>query len=67
MSDEPRYTITGASPAHVLALGPADELRRDHGYVQISVHQCGICSALVVEDFMPNHLAWHRSPESVRS
>lgn len=25
----------------------------------LSVYQCPICQALVVEDFMPDHLEWH--------
>ena len=41
---------------YVLALGPADP---ETGYVQLSVHQCPECLALVVEDFMPLHRRWH--------
>jgi hypothetical protein len=26
----------------------------------LSLHQCPTCYALVVEDFMPEHLVWHR-------
>ncbi len=27
----------------------------------LSVHQCPKCFALVVEDFMPEHQAWHET------
>lgn len=25
----------------------------------LSIHMCAVCSALVVEDFMPAHMRWH--------
>jgi hypothetical protein len=34
--------------------------KKIHRYWNLSVHQCDICQALVVEDFMPLHLEWHR-------
>lgn len=43
---------------YVLAFGPADP-EAQRGYLQISVHQCSECAALVVEDFMPDHERWH--------
>jgi hypothetical protein len=30
-----------------------------HGLAGLSLHQCPACFALVVEDFMPDHEAWH--------
>lgn len=49
---------------YVFALGPMDrEARKTEGsefYGQMSVHQCRLCAALVVEDFMPEHEAWHQ-------
>lgn len=32
-------------------------------YENLSVHQCDRCRALVVEDFMPEHLEWHKRAE----
>ena len=31
----------------------------------LSLHQCPTCFALVVEDFMPEHQAWHAHIEAV--
>lgn len=42
---------------YVLAFGPAaPEHKICHN---LSVHQCSICKALVVEDYMLEHEGWH--------
>lgn len=44
---------------YVLAFGPAaPEYKICHN---LSVHQCGICKALVVEDYIPEHERWHET------
>jgi hypothetical protein len=51
---------------YVLAFGPADPEAK-HGYVQVAVHQCEECLALVVEDFMPEHKRWHRQIDRMKA
>jgi hypothetical protein len=38
---------------------------KDEVYRWLSVQQCPECAALVVEDFMPDHLEWHRRENDV--
>jgi hypothetical protein len=51
MSDKEREYTLRTNPDH------------SNGYLNLSVHQCTICAALVVEDFMPEHTAWHERLE----
>jgi hypothetical protein len=61
--------VTAGSERHmfVLALSRTNTARRTNGpYVQLSVEMCSECGALVAEDQMPLHEAFHASLRDAR-
>lgn len=51
----PAETPKPEETEYIVLLEP--QIHRYHG---LSVHQCTECCALVVEDYMPSHMAWHQ-------